>query len=87
MCRRLSSESFSDIFDTLALPFGSCAIAQRVERSIVHVIQELLIVGVWRACEHVKVSCNFSAEELEWKIVDIVAEGVLDFAADHGETN
>jgi hypothetical protein len=82
----LGSESSADVLHAAVLPGGEAGCAQRVEDVVVFADAEVLDLGSGGGGDDIQLEGNLSAVGVKRQIVYVVAEGVLDFASDGGES-
>lgn len=83
---RLGQQRIADVLLAAARPAVEALVAQRPDGHIAVATHELESRGCRLCGDAVDVHFQLLAESLERQIVYVVAEGVLDFAADGGET-
>jgi hypothetical protein len=82
----LGHQGIADVLLRAPHPGVEALLAERVERLVQRVAEELGHLRARVAHDVVDVGLEFLAEGVEREIVDVFAEGVLDFAADGGNT-
>jgi hypothetical protein len=81
----LGHQRIADVLLCPAHPAVEALLAEGVERLVERAAEELGDLGARVAHHVVDVGLEFLAEGVEREIVDVFAEGVLDFAADGGD--
>jgi hypothetical protein len=81
----LRPQSFPNLLHRLLLPGLDPHMRQRVQQHIVIVHEEVVDQRSGLRQDDVEVALDLQAVSVEGQIVNVVAEGVLDFAADEGD--
>ena len=81
----LTRQRIPDLRHALGRPTLTPHLAQRVQQHVIGVHDDLLHAGGGATHDDIHVFTNLLAEGVEGKVVDVVAEGVLDLAADQGD--
>jgi hypothetical protein len=76
----------ADILDTAVLPVGISGGAEREENEVFVAAGEVVHLGRRHGGDDVELDGDLSAVCIQGEIVDILAKGVLDFAADSGKS-
>lgn len=75
----------ADILNAAVLPLRVSGGAKREENQVFVAGGEVVHAGGWHGGDDVELDGDLSAVCVQGEIVDILAKGVLDFAADRGE--
>lgn len=74
-----------DILDAAFLPLRVSGCAVREENEVLVAGAEVVDAGRGHGGDNVEFLRDASAVRVQWEVVDVVAEGVLDFTADGGD--
>ena len=77
----LCSEGLANVFNASVLPTLHARLAEGEQDTVVRSVDPILDAGRWSADQDVDIGGQFTAVVVERKIVDVVAEGVLNLGA------
>lgn len=83
---RPMAQALTNLLHALAIPSLISQLAKREQQRILILAHEV-IWAWWRLGDnHIDILADVVAELVEWKIVNVVSKGILDFAADEGNS-